>query len=71
LRTRIDTHGTLACTTENSPRAPRRIVPAFSAAVPITNPGMSTKFTTGRRNWSHMSTKRAVFSAASAVTPPP
>ena len=71
FRTRIDTHGTLACAIANSPRAPRLIVPARSAAVPITNPGMSTKFTTGRWNWSHTSTKRAVFSAASPVTPPP
>src|SRR3954453_15703115 len=52
-------------------RVPRRIVPAFSEAVPMRKPGWSTKFATGRRNWSQMSTKRPSLSLGSPVSPPP
>jgi hypothetical protein len=70
LRTSTLHHGTVAWYTPTRARVPRRIVPARSAAVPITNPGWSTKFATGTRNWSQVSTKRASLSDASPVRPP-
>src|SRR3954468_11575394 len=44
-----DAHGTDDWYTAASARAPRRIVPARSASVPMTKPGWSAKLTTGRR----------------------
>src|SRR5437764_822809 len=70
LRTRIETHGTLAWYDAYSARVPRRMVPRRSASVPITNPGWSTKFTTGSRNWSQRSTNRIISSDAPALGPP-
>src|SRR6266540_814570 len=70
FRTMIEHQGLVAWYTAASARTPRRIVPCFSAATPTRKPGLSTKFTFGRRNVSQRSTKRVILSAAAASIAP-